>query len=110
MRRKIADVQKRWTTHQHYWACNFVRRIQHSRQVFLLVLSPFLFSLLLSSLLLQALFYERHVKHTGRIKWNTVEMLIVFFIRDENMRKRELLRSMGNNYFKGWIGCSVSTM
>lgn len=31
-------------------ACSFVRHIQHSRQVFLLLLSPLLCSLLLSSL------------------------------------------------------------
>lgn len=37
------------------------------------------------SLLSQVLFHERHVKHTGHVKWNTVE--IVFFIRAENIRK-----------------------
>lgn len=72
---------------------------------------PYLiYPLLLSSIFSQALFCERHVKHTGRIKGNTVEILIVFFIRAENMRKKELVRSMGKTYFKGWIGCSVSTM
>lgn len=72
------------------------------------------FSLLFPS---QALFYERHVKHTGRVKQSTVEMLIVFFIRVENVKKKEkkrkkrkLPRSMGKMYFKGRTGCSVSTM
>lgn len=45
------------------------------------------------------LFYERHVKHTGRVKRNAVEMLIVFFIKAANVRKRgsRLPRCMGKN-------------
>lgn len=40
------------------------------------------------SLLWLVLFHERHVKHTGHIERDTVEMLIVFFMRAENIRDR----------------------
>lgn len=56
-------------------------------------------------------FHERHVKHTGHVEWNAVEMLIVRFISAETMReegeeerrkekKREPLRSLGKTHFK----------
>lgn len=85
------------------------RHIQHIRRVFLLLLSPLLCSPPLSPLV-GFVFHERHVKHTGHVEWNAVEMLIVRFISAENMReeeeeekkkkKREPLRSLGKTHFK----------
>lgn len=34
-------------------------------------------------------FHERHVKHTGHVEWNAVEMLIVHIISAETMREGE---------------------
>lgn len=80
LRWRAADVQKRSTTCQINWTCSFVRHFQHNRQLF----SSCLFSYFPLSLLSQLLFHERHNKHTGYIKRNTMEMLMVFFVRVEN--------------------------
>lgn len=64
----------------------FFRHIQHIRRVFLLLLSPLLCSPPLSPLV-GFVFHEWHVKHTGHVEWNAVEMLIVRFISAETMRE-----------------------
>lgn len=81
-----SDVQKRSATCQRTGPADLLDIFSTvGRYFFSSYLLPS-FSFLLPSLLSEALFYERHVKRTGRVKRSTVEMLIVSFIRVENIR------------------------